>query len=80
MRSSSAVRMSKPPQPASPKFVAPLDEMTPSALAGPGVSRPIAATLASGVPVKASTYSTASVSALRALSGPSRTRLGTSAS
>src|ERR1700731_532237 len=43
-RSASAPRISKPPQPASPKFVAPLEEMTPSALAGPGVSRPIART------------------------------------
>src|SRR6516164_9008389 len=43
-RSASAPRISNPPQPASPKLVAPFDEMTPSALAGPGVSRPIART------------------------------------
>src|SRR5580693_10542364 len=78
-RSASALRISKPPQPASPKFVAPLEEMTPSALAGPGVSRPIARTAASGTPVSASTCSTASIRDWMALSGPSRTLLGTSA-
>src|ERR1700722_10028539 len=79
VRSASAPRMSKPPQPASPKFVAPLEEMTPSALAGPGVSRPIARTAASGTPVSPSTCSTASIRDWMALSGPSLTLLGTSA-
>src|SRR5271155_659043 len=78
-RSASAPRISKPPQPASPKFVAPLEEMTPSALAGPGVSRPIARTAASGTPVSARTCSTASIRDWMALSGPSLTLLGTSA-
>ena len=79
IRSASAPRISKPPQPASPKFVAPLEEMTPSALAGPGVSRPIARTAASGTPVSPSTCSTASIRDRMALSGPSLTLLGTSA-
>src|SRR5580658_7780994 len=71
--------MSKPRQPACPKFVAPLDEMTPSPLAGPGVSRPTARTAVIGSPVNASTCCTQSTSDWMALSGPSLTLLGTSA-
>src|SRR5512133_4227049 len=43
-RSARAPRMSKPRQPTWEKLVAPLEEMMPSALAGPGVSRPTART------------------------------------
>ena len=41
--------MSKPRQASCEKFVEPLDEMTPSALAGPGVSSPTARTSVGGV-------------------------------
>src|SRR5580704_6918601 len=70
--------MSKPRQPAWPKFVAPLDEMTPSRLAGPGVSRPTARTDVLGTPVSSSTCCTESTSDWMALSGPSLTSLGAS--
>src|SRR5580692_4384830 len=79
MRSASAPRMSKPRQPAWPKFVAPLDAMTPSRLAGPGVSRPTARTDVRGKPVSSSTCCTEPTSEPMALSGPSLTLLGTSA-
>src|ERR1700744_6482461 len=62
-----------------PKFVAPPVTSTPSALAGPGVSSPTARTQSLGTPLIASTLSKESTSAVMALSGPSRTRLGNSA-
>ena len=43
-RSSRAARMLKPPQSGWPKLVAPREDSTPSALAGPGVSSPTART------------------------------------
>src|SRR5690242_1197922 len=78
MRSCRAVRKSKPRQATWEKFVEPLDEITPSALAGPGESIPTAATWESGTPVMERTLVIASASASTAASGPSRTRLGTS--
>ncbi len=78
-RTSSARRTSKPRHSALAKLVAPFDEMTPSAVTGPGVSRPTARTAARGVPVNSSTSSSDRASASIALSGPSRTRLGDSA-
>ena len=48
-RASRAPRMSKPCQETWEKFVEPFDEITPSALAGPGVSSPTARTRVSGV-------------------------------
>src|ERR1019366_4196035 len=71
--------MSKPRQPAWPTFVAPLDDMTPSPLAGPGVSRPTARTEVIGMPVSSSTCWTESASDWMGLSGPSLTSLGSSA-
>ena len=50
----------------------------PSALAGPGVSRPTAATAARSTPVTSSTWSKEAASDSMARSGPSRTRLGRS--
>jgi hypothetical protein len=47
--------------------------MTPSALAGPGVSSPIALTLSSGTLVSVSTLVKDSSKAAMALSGPSLT-------
>ena len=52
--------------------------MTPSALAGPGVSRPTAATRSRATPASARARSIASTMAVIAASGPSVTRLGTS--
>ena len=72
--------MSKPHHSGVEKLVAPRDEITPSALAGPGVSRPTARTAARGVPVAASTDSSAPTIASTAICGPSTTRLGTSTS
>jgi hypothetical protein len=54
--------MSNPRQPTWPKFVAPLDEMTPSPLAGPGVSKPTARTAVIGTPVSPSTCGTETTS------------------
>jgi hypothetical protein len=68
--------MSKPCQDTWLKFVEPFDEMTPSALAGPGVSRPTARTRLSGVLVRARIPVNASASCSTADSGPSCTRLG----
>ena len=62
-----------------PKLVAPPVIRTPAALAGPGVSSPTARTRSLGTEVIASTLSKESTSAVIALSGPSRTRLGSSA-
>ena len=59
--------------------MAPLDEITPSPLAGPGVSRPTALTRVTGTPVSRSTCFTETTRDLMALSGASRTSLGTSA-
>src|SRR5690348_817264 len=70
--------MSKPRHSGWLKFVEPLDEITPSALAGPGVSRPTATTAEGGSPVWASTDSNAWRSASRAAGGPSSTQLGVS--
>src|SRR5690349_188791 len=70
--------MSKPHHSRCEKFVAPFDEITPSALAGPGVSRPTAATRDSGTPVSERMLVSASASASMAAAGPSSTRLGTS--
>src|SRR5438105_4782246 len=77
-RASSAPRKSNPPQPSCPKFVEPFDEITPSALAGPGVSSPTARTRSRAVPVRWRMESKASMSAATATAGPSRTRLGVS--
>src|SRR2546423_109412 len=77
-RASRAPRKSKPRQAGAEKLVDPLDEMTPVALAGPGVSRPTAATADRAVPVSARMLSIASASASTATSGPSSTRLGVS--
>src|SRR5690242_16190955 len=52
--------------------------MTPSAVAGPGVSRPIAATRDRSTFVTARMLSNAPARASTAIAGPSRTRLGTS--
>ena len=62
--------MSKPRHSGWLKFVEPLDEITPSALAGPGVSRPTATTAPGGSPVCASTASNAWRSASRVAAGP----------
>src|SRR5262245_42233732 len=70
--------MSNPRQAGWEKLVAPLDEITPSALAGPGVSSPTASTEARTVPVSARIASNASARASTATSGPSSTRLGVS--
>src|SRR5882672_1976150 len=78
-RSSRATLMLNLDQSGCPKFVAPPVTRTPSALAGPGVSSPTARTRSLGTPVIVSTLSKESTSAVMALSGPSRTRLGSSA-
>src|SRR5580693_3730957 len=62
-----------------PKLVAPPVIRTPDPLAGPGVSSPTARTRFLGTEVIASTLSKESTSAVIALSGPSLTRLGSSA-
>ena len=72
--------MSKPCQETWEKFVEPFDEITPSALAGPGVSRPTARTRVSGVLVSSRMPRNASASCSTADSGPSCTRLGFSTS
>ena len=72
--------MSKPRQAGSAKFTAPRVEITPSALAGPGVSRPTARTASRRTPVRPSTPVNASLSASMATAGPSPTRLGVSTS
>ena len=77
-RSSRAARMLKPPQPGWRKLVAPLEDRTPSALAGPGVSSPTAVTAARSTPVTSSTCANEAASDSIATSGPSRTRLGRS--
>ena len=79
-RPSSTPRNSKPCHAAWEKFVAPLEEITPSTLAGPGVPRPTARTDSRATPVRPSTWSTASMRAPTAASGPSRTWLGLSTS
>ena len=58
----------------------PRDEMTPSALAGPGVSRPTARTRSRAMPVRRRTSSNERTRASIATSGPSVTRLGLSRS
>ena len=60
------------------KFVEPLEEMTPLALAGPGVPSPTARTSARSRPVMVSTSSNATARHSMATSGPSCTRLGVS--
>src|SRR5579884_1236866 len=77
-RAWSAPRKSYPRQTGWEKLVEPFDESTPSALAGPGVSRPTAATEARENAVMASTPSSNWERVLRAASGPSKTRLGLS--
>src|SRR6266508_1236648 len=72
---SNAPRISKPYQSGCAKLVAPRADNTPSALAGPGVSRPTATTADLGVPVRRRTPSSDSTRAAMATSGPSRTRL-----
>jgi len=78
-RSSRAARILNLDQSGWPKLVAPPVASTPSALAGPGVSRPTARTRCRETPVIPSTLSRVSTRAVMALSGPSRTRLGSSA-
>ena len=73
IRRSSAPRTSNPRQASLAKFVAPRAAITPSALTGPGVSRPTARTRARGVPVISSTCSSDRASASIAFSGPSFT-------
>src|SRR6266536_579040 len=77
---SSAPRKSNPRQAGCEKLVAPFEEITPSALAGPGVSSPSARTDALVVPVSSRIWSNARTSAPTATSGPSCTKLGTSTS
>ena len=67
---STAPRKSKPHHSGSEKFVAPLLEMTPVALAGPGVSRPTASTDAAGTPATSSASAMAAPIASRAATGP----------
>src|SRR5579859_626418 len=77
-RACRAPRMSKPRHSGWEKLVDPLEEITPSALAGPGVSSPTAATRERSMPVSARIPSSASASASTATTGPSSTRLGVS--
>ena len=71
-------RTSNPHHSGRAKLVAPLDEITPSAEAGPGVSRPTARTSARSMPVICSALSNAAASASSAGAVPSVTLLGTS--
>src|SRR5262245_53073532 len=77
-RSASAPRKSKPHHAGCEKFVAPFEEITPSALAGPGVSRPTARTAVWSKPVSCRMLASECASASTATSGPSLTRLGVS--
>jgi hypothetical protein len=70
--------MSKPHHSRWEKLVAPFDEMTPVALAGPGVSSPTARTSVRTVPVSSRIPSNAVASESTATEGPSSTRLGVS--
>ena len=75
---STAARKSNPHHSGWAKLVAPRLEMTPSALAGPGVSSPTATTLLRATPVREIAAVNTSRIASIAAAGPSVTRLGTS--
>jgi hypothetical protein len=77
-RASNAPRTSNPHHSGNAKLVAPFDEITPSADAGPGVSRPTARTLSRSMPVIFSPVSNAAAKASSAGPVPSVTLLGTS--
>src|SRR6266545_853758 len=77
-RSSSAPRKSNPRHSGWEKLVEPREEITPVALAGPGVSSPTAVTAVREMPVRARMLSIAPASASTATAGPSSTRLGVS--